>query len=104
MSKYGVFSGPYFPVFGLNTEICTVNLRIQPKYSKIRTTENSVFGHFSHSVSDQLSQEIVNVGEERQYPNGSLLLNNTTLMVHNSYGDIILGIVGTRTAIYFQLH
>ena len=21
MSKYGVFSGPYFPVFGLNTEI-----------------------------------------------------------------------------------
>ena len=20
MSKYGVFSGPYFPVFGLNTE------------------------------------------------------------------------------------
>ena len=22
MSKYGVFSSPYFPVFGLNTEIC----------------------------------------------------------------------------------
>ena len=21
MSKYGVFSGPYFPIFGLNTEI-----------------------------------------------------------------------------------
>ena len=28
VSKYGVFSGPYFPVFGLNTEICGVNLRI----------------------------------------------------------------------------
>ena len=27
MSKYGVFSGPYFPIFGLNTEICnSVNL------------------------------------------------------------------------------
>ena len=25
MSKYGVFYGPYFPVFGLNTEICFVN-------------------------------------------------------------------------------
>ena len=27
MSKDGVFSGPYFPVFGLNTEIYGVNLR-----------------------------------------------------------------------------
>ena len=25
MSKYAVFSGPYFPVFGLNTEIYSVN-------------------------------------------------------------------------------
>ena len=24
VSKYGVFSGPYFPVFGLNTEIYSV--------------------------------------------------------------------------------
>ena len=37
MSKRGVFSGLYFPVFGLNTEIYAVNLRIQSK--------NSVFGH-----------------------------------------------------------
>ena len=30
MSKYGVISGPYFPVFGLNTEIYSVNsVRIQ---------------------------------------------------------------------------
>ena len=29
VSKYGVFSGPYFPVFGLNTEIYSVNLRIR---------------------------------------------------------------------------
>ena len=26
VSKYGVFSGPYFPVFRLNTEIYGVNL------------------------------------------------------------------------------
>ena len=27
VSKYGVFSGPYFPVFRLNTEIYSTNLR-----------------------------------------------------------------------------
>ena len=49
VSKYGVFSGPYFPVFGLNTEIYSVNLRIQSKYRKLRTRKNSIFGHFSRS-------------------------------------------------------
>ena len=41
LSKYGVFPGPYFPAFGLNTEIFGVN--------KIRTRKNYVFGHFSRS-------------------------------------------------------
>ena len=50
VSKYGVFSGPYFPVFGRNTEIYEVNLRIQSEYRKTRTTKNSIFGHFSRSV------------------------------------------------------
>ena len=50
-SKYGVFSGLYFPVFGLKTEIYGVNLRIQSDYMKIRTWENSVFGHFSRRVT-----------------------------------------------------
>ena len=49
MSKYGVISGPYFPVFGLNTEIYFVNLRIQSEYRKIRTRNNSIFRHFSRS-------------------------------------------------------
>ena len=49
MSKYGVISGPYFPVFGLNTEFYSVNLRIQSEYRKIQTRNNSVFGHFSRS-------------------------------------------------------
>ena len=50
MSKYGVISGPCFPVFGLNKEIYGVNLRIQSEYRKIRTRNNSVFRHFSRSV------------------------------------------------------
>ena len=35
VSKYGAFSGAYFPAFGLNT-------------GKNRPGKNSVFGHFSH--------------------------------------------------------
>ena len=50
MFKYGVFSGPHFPVFGLNTEIYGVNIRIQTEYREIRTRKSSVFGHFSRSV------------------------------------------------------
>ena len=56
VSKYGVFSGPYFPAFGLNTEIYSVNLRIQSEYRKIRTRKTSVFGHFSRSV--EVAQEL----------------------------------------------
>ena len=37
MSKYGVFSGPYFPMFGLNTERYSVSLHIQSECGKIRT-------------------------------------------------------------------
>ena len=44
-----VISGPYFPVFRLNTEIYSVNLRIQSEYRKIRTRKKSVFEHFSSS-------------------------------------------------------
>ena len=51
MPKYGVFSGPYFPVFWLNTEI--VNLRIHsvfsPNTGQLWTRKNSLFGHFSRS-------------------------------------------------------
>ena len=34
VSKYRVYSGPYFSVFGLNTEIYVVNLRIQSNTGK----------------------------------------------------------------------
>ena len=50
MSKYGVFPGPYFVVFVLNTEIYEVNLRIQSKYGKMRIRKSSVFGDFLRSV------------------------------------------------------
>ena len=42
MSKHGVFSGPYFPVFGLNTELYGVNFRIQSEYShSVQIPENT---------------------------------------------------------------
>ena len=44
------FLVPYFPVFGLNTEIYGVNRRIQFEYRKMRARKNSVFGHFSRSA------------------------------------------------------
>ena len=50
VSKYGVFSGPYFPVFGLNTGIYGVDLCILPEYRKIRTRKTSIFGHYLRSV------------------------------------------------------
>ena len=52
LSKYGVFSGPHFPVFGLNTEIYYLNLRIQSEYRKIRSRKYSIFRHFSRSEDE----------------------------------------------------
>ena len=49
MSKYGVSPGPYFPIFGLNTEIYSVNLRIQFEYRKIWTRKTPYFDTF-HAV------------------------------------------------------
>ena len=46
MSRYGVFSGPYFPIFGLNMEIYEVNLRIQSEHGKIRSEKTSYPGMF----------------------------------------------------------
>ena len=51
VSKYGVFSNPYFLVFVMNV----VNLRIQSECGKIRTRKTSVFVHFSHNVSSRFN-------------------------------------------------
>ena len=50
MSKYGVFSGPYFLVFGLNTEIYSVNLRIQSGYRKIGPENTPIWTLFTQWV------------------------------------------------------
>ena len=52
MSKYGVFSGPYVPIFTLNAENHGVNHTDQ---------KNSVFGYFSRSVKDFTSTAQVSV-------------------------------------------
>ena len=49
VSKYGVFSGRYFPAFGLNVERYEVSLRIKSECGKIQARKNSVFGHISRS-------------------------------------------------------
>ena len=51
MSKYRVFSDPYFHAFGLNMERYEVSLRIQFECGKIRTRKNSFFGHFHAKFS-----------------------------------------------------
>ena len=58
-----VFSAPYFPIFGLNTEIYSVNLGIQYQCTKIRTRKNSVFGYFT-----QWNQSIVFLEWFRCFP------------------------------------
>ena len=64
MSKYGVISGPYVPVFGLHTEIYSVNLCFQSKYRKIRTRNNSVLGHFVRSAFGACCS-LININEDR---------------------------------------
>ena len=54
VSKYGVFSGQYFPAFGLNAERYFVSLRIQSRCGKIQIRKNSAFRHFSRSESLQI--------------------------------------------------
>ena len=46
MSRFGGFSGPYFPVFGVNTEIYRVTTRINSEYSKIRTRKTPKLDFF----------------------------------------------------------
>ena len=57
--KYGVIPGPYFPVFGLYTDIYGVNIGIQSEYRKIWTRDNSVFGHFSRIRENLYSRKRV---------------------------------------------
>ena len=46
VSKFGVFSGPYFHEFRRTTEIYRVNICIQSDCGKTRTREIALFQHF----------------------------------------------------------
>ena len=50
VSKYGVFSGPYFPVFGLNTKIYSVFIPNTGKYGPEKTPYNTF-----HAVVNNLN-------------------------------------------------
>ena len=50
-SKCGVFSGPYFNVIGLNTEIYSVNFRIQSENGKKKGAGKTVIHQFSCTVN-----------------------------------------------------
>ena len=52
----------YFLIIGLNTEIYKVNLRIQTKYTKIRTRKNSVLDIFhAETISKNISEQLLNI-------------------------------------------
>ena len=53
VSKYENFFGTYFPIFGLNTEIYGVNIRIKPEYGNIRHRKNSTSGYFRRPDNTQ---------------------------------------------------
>ena len=85
VSKYGVFSGSYFPVFELNTEIYSVNLHIQSECGKIRTRKNSVLGHFLRSAGNQNSLGVVFfLGNNNSRELALTSLNNQTVIVFGS--------------------
>ena len=67
VSKCGVFCGPYFPEFGLNTERYSVSLHIQSKCGKIRTRKNSVFGHFSRSVKTMIWKKWKDISKDEKW-------------------------------------
>ena len=59
VSKYGVFSGPYFPAFRLNTEIYGVD---EGKYGPEKTPYLDTFavcGHCNYSKSKQLANKVM---------------------------------------------
>ena len=44
------FSGPYFPVFGLNTDIYPVNLHMQSEWGKMRTRKLRIWTIFTQCL------------------------------------------------------
>ena len=57
VSKYGVFSDPYFPAFGLNLGRYGVSLHIQHQCGKIRTTKNPYLDTFHAMGNDTIASD-----------------------------------------------
>ena len=60
VSKYDVFSGPYFPVFGLN-------LRIHSEYRKIRTEKTPYLDTFTQCLSNYYQKQLPEVFCEKRF-------------------------------------
>ena len=82
MSKYGVFSGLYFLLFGLNTETCEVNLRIQSKYGKISTRKNSLFRKFPCCV---ILPPFLTVSKNTNFPFSQLIVSRSIYCYYFQY-------------------
>ena len=91
----------YTGVFGQNTEIYFVNLRIQSKYGKIRTRKNSVFEHFSRSVL-----HCSNFKNERQgiLQNIGIVNANFLFINENALTHLLINNTLTDNAIIFLLN
>ena len=76
VSKYGVFSGPYFPHSDRILRD-TGSLRIQSKWGKIRTRKNSVFGHFSGSKFSYLFISFIPISHLHLFMNTCLYIFHT---------------------------
>ena len=63
--KQGVFPGPYFLLFELNTNIYSVHF----EYEKIRIRKNSVFGHISGSVTGLIIDNLDKSSQENEVKN-----------------------------------
>ena len=72
MSKYGVSSGPYFPVFEQN---------MQSENRKIRTRKNSLFGHFSRSDSRMLVQVFQRNAKIRTFTSRVNFVDNNEIII-----------------------
>ena len=58
VSKYGVFSGPHFPTFGLNTERYSVQMRENTDQKKLRIWTHSTQWRCSEYASDYRTKNL----------------------------------------------
>ena len=76
LPKYGVFSGPYFPAFGLNTERYRVSLLILSLCRKIRTRKKlRIWTLFTQWHFGQFCLFFGSLDYLWSYPKGKNLLN-----------------------------